>query len=101
MPMYYDENGELRYTDDRQTAIREQSRTMLTAEDYGLAPEAVADLEAALGPTPDASMTEIEARRRVNRALASMGLDVPVEVAVEALGEEWELLVKTGSAATG
>lgn len=101
MAFYYDDGGELRHTDNLQKAVRNQSRTMLTAESYGLDPKAVANLEEALGPTPDASMTEMEARRRVERTLRNMNLDVPVDVAAAQLGEEWELLIKTGSAANG
>ena len=93
---YYDEEGDLAPTGDRQTKLKQHVTTMLRTGSFPLQPSAAGWLNEILGET-DPDMGRKEARRRVRQALEEAGLDgVSMEVAVEALDNEWRAKIRVG-----
>jgi hypothetical protein len=93
--MYYDHTtGDMAFTRDTPTAERNHIAVMMTAHQYPLSPEAAGQLHRFLGPAPVASTTE-QARRRVQQALALLGLGhLTVEAVVTVLDDGWKLLLR-------
>lgn len=85
----YNEEGELVNVDSEEAAVSRHALMTLASERYELAPAAVGQLRELLGEA-DPEITEAQARRRVQRALAAAGFSgLPFDVAVEALDSSW------------
>lgn len=95
---YYDENGEVQHTADREEKSRKHVETMLRSSTYNLSPSAAAGLREILGEVrPEEGRRE--ARRRVRRALEEAGLtNAPLNVAINALDDEWQAKIQVGEA---
>jgi hypothetical protein len=90
----YGPDGDLQPTTDQETKARQHVVTMLRASSYALRPSAAGGLSEILGET-NPNEGQAEARRRVRDALGEAGLgNAPIDVAVEALGDEWRAKIQ-------
>lgn len=85
----YDDDGDLVNTNDEVEAQQRHALMVLASNKYDLEPAAVGQLRELLGAL-DPELTQAEAERRVQRALAASGFTgMPFSVAVEALDDDW------------
>jgi hypothetical protein len=96
---YYDESGEMAWTDDPGHAQRHHVRTMLGARRYALAPEGIGRLHELLGPVPP-DIGRVAALVRVQKVLQTMGLgDLPLDEVVQVLDVGWQSVIQVGGRA--
>lgn len=94
MPYYYDEDGEMRFTNDRMEARRRQAFNLATSHRYPLAPEYAGRLHKELGPAPE-GLPRAQALQRVQGVLYRLGLShLEIETVVEVLDESWQMILR-------
>lgn len=97
---FYGSDGELQHTGDDEKKARKHVETMLRTTNYRLQPQAAAGLQEILGEV-DPSEARKEATRRVRRALDEAGMsNVPFDIAVQALDNEWQAKISVGEDVT-
>lgn len=93
---YYDSDGEMAWTADRDAAARHHILTMLGANNYPAYPDAAGQLYKALGAAP-INISRAEAIAAVRRTLRELGLGgLAVSDVLEYIDDSWSMVITVG-----